>query len=239
MTAKKKDNNNEERFHLSYLIIPLSSIIIFSIGFIPIIFYCLFIKIFIPFTFFNWTILLLPFIIYFGISLLLLSQIFLSGFMVKIFNIYYKPGSYPYSTHEKNVLKWMIIVSIYTPIRKILEIIPIGRLKNTYFRLLGMKIGKNTLVGGVIKDPCVTSFGKNSTMGEYAIIYGHIHNFEKGTILIDPVSIGNNCVIGAGAIIMPGAIIEDNVTVAAGALVTKKQRLISGNMYVGIPAKKL
>ena len=102
-----------------------------------------------------------------------------------------------------------------------------------------MKIGKNTLVGGVIKDPCVTSFGNNSTMGEYAIIYGHIHNFEKGTILIDPVSIGNNCVIGAGAIIMPGAIIEDNVTVAAGALVTKKQRLISDNMYAGIPAKKL
>jgi len=239
MTTQKKDLNNEEKFLLSYLIIPLSSITIFSIGFIPIIFYCLFIKIFIPFTFINWTLLLLPFIVYFGISLLLLSQIFLSGFIIKIFNIYYMPGSYPYSTHEKNVLKWMIIVSIYTPIRKILEIIPIGRLKNTYFRLLGMKIGKNTLVGGVIKDPCVTSFGKNSTMGEYAIIYGHIHNFEKGTILIDPVSIGNNCVIGAGAIIMPGAIIEDNVTVAAGALVTKKQRLISGNMYVGIPAKKL
>ena len=234
-----KEYNNKEKFLLSYLIIPLSSIIIFSIGFIPIIFYCLFIKIFIPFTFINWTLLLLPFIVYFGISLLLLSQIFLSGFIIKIFNIYYMPGSYPYSTHEKNVLKWMIIVSIYTPIRKILEIIPIGRLKNTYFRLLGMKIGKNTLVGGIIKDPCVTSFGKNSTMGEYAIIYGHIHNFEKGTILIDPVSIGNNCVIGAGAIIMPGAIIEDNVTVAAGALVTKKQRLISGNMYVGIPAKKL
>ena len=239
MTVKMKENNNKEKFLLSNLIIPLSSIIIFSIGFIPIIFYSILVKFFIPFTFINWTILLLPFIVYFGISLLLLSQIFLSGFIVKIFNIYYKPGSYPYSTNEKNVLKWMIIVSIYTPIRKILEIIPIGRLKNTYFRLLGMKIGKNTLVGGVIKDPCVTSFGKNSTMGEYAIIYGHIHNFEKGTILIDPVSIGNNCVIGAGAIIMPGAIIEDNVTVAAGALVTKKQRLISGNMYVGIPAKKL
>ena len=76
-------------------------------------------------------------------------------------------------------------------------------------------------------------------MGEYAIIYGHIHNFEANTILIDPVTIGNNCVIGAGAIIMPGVVMEDGVTVAAGALVTKKQRLISGNIYAGIPAKKI
>ena len=123
------DNNNKEKFLLSYLIIPISSILIFSIGFIPIIFYCFLIKFFFPLNFFNLSILLLPFIVYFGISLLLLSQIFLSGLIIKIFKIHYMPGSYPYSTLEKNVLKWMIIVSIYTPIRKILEIIPIGRKK--------------------------------------------------------------------------------------------------------------
>jgi maltose O-acetyltransferase len=102
-----------------------------------------------------------------------------------------------------------------------------------------MKIGKNSLVGGVIKDPCLTEFGDNVTMGEYAIIYAHIHNMQYETIFMDKIRVGNNCVIGAGAIIMPGATLEDDVVVAAGALVTKSQRLSRGKIYGGIPAKEI
>ena len=238
LALQTKKIQNNDKYHLSYLIIPLLSFIVFSIGLIPGIIFYYIIKLFIPFNQL-WMYLFLPFLVYTGISILLLSEMFLSGLFIKLFRLYYRPGTYRYNTTERNTLKWMIVVSLYTPIRKMFEIIPLGNLRNTYLRLLGMEIGKNSLVGGTIKDPCITSFGNNSTMGEYAIIYGHIHNYEKGTILIDPVCIGSNCVIGAGAIIMPGVIIEDNVIVAAGALVPKKQRLLSGNTYVGIPAKKL
>jgi hypothetical protein len=238
MALKKKDYRNKAKHHVSYLIIPISTFFIFSIGFIPgIIFYYL-VNFFISFDQY-WMYVFLPFLVYIAISIVLISQMFVSSLIIRLFHIYYKPGTYPYDTREKNALKWMIIVSLYTPIRKMLEIIPMGKLKNSYYRLLGMKIGQNSLVGGVIKDPCITSIGDNTTMGEYAIVYGHIHNFQKGTILIDSVSIGNNCVIGAGAIIMPGVVIEDDVIVAAGALIPKKQRLLAGNMYAGIPAKKL
>jgi len=102
-----------------------------------------------------------------------------------------------------------------------------------------MKIGYNSLVGGVIKDPCLTEFGDNVTMGEYAIIYGHIQNMQKETIMMDRIRISNNCVIGAGAIIMPGAVLEDDVVVASGAVVTKGQVLIKGGTYGGVPAKLL
>jgi acetyltransferase-like isoleucine patch superfamily enzyme len=102
-----------------------------------------------------------------------------------------------------------------------------------------MKIGKNSLVGGVIKDPCLTEFGDNVTMGEYAIIYGHIHNMQYETIFMYKIRVGNNCVIGAGAIIMPGATLEDDTVVAAGALVTKGQMLSKGKIYGGIPAKEI
>ena len=115
---------------------------------------------------------------------------------------------------------------------------PLG-IKNTYYRFLGMKIGDNCLVGGVIKDPCLTEFGENVTMGEYAIIYGHIHNYEKGTITMDNVKIGNNCIVGAGSIIMPGVILEDGVKLAAGAVVPKGQILKKGKTYGGTPAKEI
>lgn len=116
---------------------------------------------------------------------------------------------------------------------------PMGRIKNVYYKLLGMKIGSNTLVGGVIKDPCVTEFGNNVTMGEYAVIYGHIQEFATDTITIANVTVGNNCVIGAGAIIMPGATIPDNVTIAAGALITKNHTLEQGKRYGGVPATEI
>jgi acetyltransferase-like isoleucine patch superfamily enzyme len=38
---------------------------------------------------------------------------------------------------------------------------------------------------------------------------------------------------------MPGATLEDDVVVAAGALVTKSQRLSRGKIYGGIPAKEI
>ena len=123
--------------------------------------------------------------------------------------------------------------------RKILEIFPIGEMKNRYYRLLGMKTGENTLIGGTIMDPCLTEIGSNCTIGLYSVIYCHIHDYEKGTISMDPVKIGNNVVIGAGAYIMPGVVVEDNVKIAAGAVVTKSQILKKGKTYAGIPAREI
>jgi NDP-sugar pyrophosphorylase family protein len=163
----------------------------------------------------------------------------ISGLIIKIFHIKYMEGEYNYSYKDKNSFKWILTCSLYTPARKIMEIFLIGKLKNTYYSMLGMKIGENTLVGGVIKDPCMTSFGNNTTMGEYAIIYGHIHDYSKGTISIKKINIGNNCVIGAGSIIMPGVTIQDDVVVAAGAVVPQNKILLKGKTYAGIPAREI
>jgi len=237
MVTKQTRSESKKKYRFSKGVLSLTTYIIFSIGFIPFVACIYIIKEYFWFHSFLFYF-ALPFFMSLGLFLLLLSQMFLSGLFIKLFRVVYEPGTYSYEFGKKNAFKWMLIASLYTPIRKMLEIIPLGSLKNSYLRLIGMKIGKNTLVGGVIKDPCVTKIGDHTTIGEYAIIYGHIHNNEKGTILIDHVTIGNNCVIGAGAIIMPGAVVKDHVRVAAGALVTKKQILESGNTYVGIPATK-
>ena len=49
--------------------------------------------------------------------------------------------------------------------------------------------------------------------------------------------IGKNCWIGAGAIILPGITIGDNVVVGAGSIVTKD--LPSGVVAVGNPCRIL
>lgn len=114
-----------------------------------------------------------------------------------------------------------------------------GGLQRTYLRLLGMKIGRHSLVGGVIKDPCLTEIGTDTTMGEYAIVYAHIHDYKKGTITFKKIKIGNGCVIGACAILMPGVTMQDNAVVGAAALVTKNRILEEGKIYGGNPAKEI
>ena len=49
--------------------------------------------------------------------------------------------------------------------------------------------------------------------------------------------IGNLCLIGIGAIVLDGAILEDQVMLGAGALVPPSKRLESGYLYVGSPAR--
>jgi hypothetical protein len=186
-----------------------------------------------------WHFILFPFLAFFGAVLLFVTEMLITGGIVRLFKITYQPGTYEYSVRDRNARKWILIVIIYTPFRKLLEIFPLGGTKRTYFRLLGMKIGDNSLVGGVIKDPCLTEFGDNVTMGEYAIIYGHIQNMQEETIMMDRIRVGNNCVIGAGAIIMPGAVLEEGVVVASGAVVTKGMILEKGGTYGGVPAKLL
>jgi len=217
------------------IIISLIAFIVFSIGFLPLTLYVNYILAFISFTKI-WHLFLIPFLIYIGIVLTLFYQLLISGLFIHIFNIKYKPGVYKYNYKNKNSFKWVIVCVLYTPMRKLLEIFSMGGMKDVYYRLLGMKIGKNSLIGGTIMDPCLTEFGDNCTMGLFSVIYGHIHDYEKGTITMGIVKIGNNVVIGAGAIIMPGAIIEDNVKIATGAVVKKGQILKKGNIYGGVPA---
>ena len=52
---------------------------------------------------------------------------------------------------------------------------------------------------------------------------------------VQSIEIGNNVWIGAGVIILPGAIIEDDVVIGAGSIVTGL--LKSNQLYIGNPAQ--
>ena len=51
-------------------------------------------------------------------------------------------------------------------------------------------------------------------------------------------TLGNRILVGMGAIIMDGAIVEDDVFIGAGTLVPPNKRLSSGHLYVGNPMKQ-
>ena len=52
-------------------------------------------------------------------------------------------------------------------------------------------------------------------------------------------TVGNRVLVGMGATVMDGAVVEDDVVIAAGALVTPGKRLRSGYLYAGSPAREM
>lgn len=67
------------------------------------------------------------------------------------------------------------------------------------------------------------TLGDEVTVGHRAVLHG--------------CTIGNRVLIGIGAIVMDGAVIEDDVMLAAGSLVPPGKTLASGYLYVGSPAR--
>ncbi|MBD8515023.1 gamma carbonic anhydrase family protein [Photobacterium sp. CAU 1568] len=66
--------------------------------------------------------------------------------------------------------------------------------------------------------------GDDVTIGHKAMLHG--------------CRVGNRILIGMGAILLDGAVIEDDVIIGAGTLVPPGKVLQSGYLYVGSPAKQ-
>ena len=88
--------------------------------------------------------------------------------------------------------------------------------------------GKITVGAGTnIQDRCIlhekTVLGENCTVGHGAIVHG--------------CTIGDNTLVGMGAIVLNGAVIGNNCIIGAGALVTGKVNAPDGSVILGSPAK--
>jgi len=81
-------------------------------------------------------------------------------------------------------------------------------------------------------------FGRNVWVGPYVKIISMNHdvNNYENYIKTVPIKIGNNCWIGAGAIILPGVELGDHTVVAAGAVVSKSF-LGMNQVLAGVPAR--
>jgi carbonic anhydrase/acetyltransferase-like protein (isoleucine patch superfamily) len=57
--------------------------------------------------------------------------------------------------------------------------------------------------------------------------------------MLHAAHIGNRCLIGMAAVVLDGAVVEDEVIIAAGSVVPPGKRLTSHGLYLGNPVKRV
>ena len=83
-----------------------------------------------------------------------------------------------------------------------------------------------------IQDSCVL----HVTRGKHPLVIGDEVTVGHRVVL-HGCTVGNNVLIGIGAIVLDGAIIEENVMIGAGSLVPPGSRVPYGTVVMGVPAK--
>lgn len=99
-----------------------------------------------------------------------------------------------------------------------------------------MSIGARTNVqdGTVLH---VTRKSENNPNGNPLVIGADVTIGHK--CMLHGCTLGDRILVGMGAIIMDGAVVEDDVFIGAGSLVPPNKTLESGYLYVGNPIKKV
>ncbi len=95
-------------------------------------------------------------------------------------------------------------------------------------------------------DKYEISAGSGTNIQDNTVILAHAGPVKIGTevtighnVTLQACQIGNKSLIGMGAVIAPGTVVEDDVLVAAGTVTLPGQRLTSGYMWAGRPARQL
>ena len=88
--------------------------------------------------------------------------------------------------------------------------------------------------------------GEGSNIQDNTVILAHDGPVHIGTavtighnVTIQSSRIGNRTLIGMGAVLAPGTVVEDDILVAAGTVTLPGQRLTSGFMWAGRPARQM
>jgi hypothetical protein len=171
-----------------------------------------------------------------GISLFLffISGLIFMGMIIRLLSLEIKPGSYEVAT--LTVFRWLIFSGIYTmAVTLILPVIPMTFFSMLFFRIIGCKIGKNSKINSyMLNDAYLLEIGDNVIVGGQTDISCHI--FENNKLILKPIRIGNNTMIGAHCYISPGVTIGKNCMIGLNSYIRQGKTIPDNTKLTSVGA---
>jgi carbonic anhydrase/acetyltransferase-like protein (isoleucine patch superfamily) len=93
------------------------------------------------------------------------------------------------------------------------------------------------LISGMVGEMDLITINDYCNIQSNAIIQPH--TFEQRLLKLSPISIGKGCNINQSAIILPGAVLSNNVMIQSNTLIMKNDFLRNNSQWAGNPAKRI
>jgi acetyltransferase-like isoleucine patch superfamily enzyme len=154
-----------------------------------------------------------------------------------------KAGTYPHFSSEGRLVGVRISADgIFKSMLNVFTFLPFiwGMFLFPYLmRLYGLKCGKNVHIATrtYIETAGLVSIGDNSFIGYNSAVSGHAH--ENRAIVVAPVKIGKNCLVGTYSIVGPASTLEDGSVLGANSAILKGTMIPSNQIWGGSPAKNI
>lgn len=154
----------------------------------------------------------------------------------------FKEGRYSFKEHPWVCYRWSLhgflcIMNLFLHFQNGLISPPLRRF---FSQLLGAKIksGQGLLsMSGLFQDPYMLQVGRGSVICHDALILGHA--ITQNELILSRVDVGDNVVIDARSLIMPGVTLGAGARVAPLSLVTTGTKIPPGETWFGVPARKI
>lgn len=136
-------------------------------------------------------------------------------------------------------MRWYVHCTMTLVVRySFLEFVTPSAFSTLYYRLMGMKIGRNVAINSTaIADPSLIEMEDNVTIGGSASVLAHYA--QGGYLVIAPVKIGAGATIGLRAVVMGGVEVGPKAKVLASSFVLPGTKIPAGETWAGIPAERI
>jgi non-ribosomal peptide synthetase-like protein len=144
----------------------------------------------------------------------------------------YKPGSYP--LWGSYYWRFWLVRQIHASVP--LAPISCSPLLNTYYRLLGAKIGKNVYLGNVeIIAADAIFINPNTSINDGASLVGY--EIANGRLEIGSIKIGRDCFVGGNTMLGLNTQLEDRSRIGDLAYLQNNVTIPAGEEWIGSPAR--
>ncbi|HOW43361.1 MAG TPA: DapH/DapD/GlmU-related protein [Candidatus Omnitrophota bacterium] len=144
-----------------------------------------------------------------------------------------------YSIFSWQAVKWAFLGTLYLLINlTFMDFVLLTPFANLLLRLLGAKLGKNVQINSKLIFDATLV-----EIGDNTVVGGGAiiigHIVERSRLKLRKVIIGSNVTIGSHCTVMPGCEIGDNAIIGAGAVLLKNTKVEPRSIYFGVPAENI
>jgi serine acetyltransferase len=153
-------------------------------------------------------------------------------------NLLHEPreGEFIRSIKDKDYFFWNLRNTVKKWPLYIAATNPFPWLKNRFvLRFFGVKIGKHCICDNCWISSEFVEIGNNVIIGMNSTLISF--GIEQEKFIIKKISVGNNAVIGAKCVLLPGTTIQNFAKLSAHSYTSYESLLEEGKIYMGHPAK--